>query len=142
MATWDDLRTLLAQNFNTIERSPRLIEVTIACDPQPPVTTFVSSALDLSDNLWVSIDALVGQLSGIDLGTAVRAMGDNLCGGLASMPIQGMDYLVVRHAMPVQDLPPSRMNDVLIPLYAASGGALEMKQRFGSTGTIGGFNQL
>ena len=84
-----------------------------------PVTTYVSSAVGPNDKLWVSIDALVGLLNGIDLGSAARAVGDVVCGGLAHMPFQEADYLVVRHGVPIEDLPPNRIDDFVGPLYAS-----------------------
>lgn len=142
MVAWGDLSGYLISSMGATEKSPRLVELTINFDGSSPVTTYVSSAIGPNDKLWVSIDALVGPLNGLDLGSAARAVADVVCGGLAHMPIQGEDYLVVRHGMPVEDLPPNRIDDFLDPLYAASYGALNLKQRFGGTGPVGGFNQL
>jgi hypothetical protein len=142
VVAWNDLTQYLVASMDATEKSPRLVELIISFDNSSPVTTFVSSAIGPSDKLWVSIDALVGPLDGIDLGMAARAVGEVVCGGLAHMPIQGADYLVVRHGMPVEDLPPSRIDDFLGPLYAASYGALSLKQRFGVASSTGGFNQL
>lgn len=142
MVDWADLSGYLVSDFNAIERSPRLVEVPVAFDGAPTITTYASSALDGNDRLWVSIDSLVGPLGSFDLGSAVRAVGDVVCGGLAHMPIQGGDFLVMRHAMPLYDLPGNRINDFLIPLFAASHGALQIQQRFGNASAHGGFNQL
>lgn len=142
MVDWNELSSYLVSDFNAIERSPRLVEVPVSFDGVPTITTYVSSATDGNDRAWVSIDALAGQLNTFDLGSAVRAVGDIVCGGLAHMPIQGADYLVVRHGMPIYDLPGNRINDFLVPMFAASHGAVQIQQRFGSAGGNGGFNQL
>lgn len=142
VVAWDDLSGYLVSSMEATQKSPRLVELTIQFDGSPPVTTYVSSGIGPNDKLWVSIDALVGLLSGIDLGLAARAVGDVVCGGLAHMPIQEADYLVVRHGMPIEDLPPNRIDDFLDPLYAASYGALTLKRQFGGAGTAGCFNQL
>lgn len=144
MVTWNDLTQYLVSSLNATEKSARMVELTITFDDTSPVTTFVSSAVGPSDKLWVSIDALFGPLAGVDLGMAARAVGDVVCGGLAHIPIQGSDFLVVRHGMPVEDLPGDRIDDFLSPLYAASYGALSLQRQFGSVGgtSSGGFNQL
>ena len=142
MVAWDDLRSYLVSDYDAIERSPRLVELKITFDGEAPVTTYVSSALGHNDDLWVSIDALVGDLSGIDAVSGLRAIGDMLCGGLAHMPIQDTDYLVVRHGMPMENLPPDRINDFLVPMYATANASLRMKQHFGIAAPAAGFNQL
>jgi len=142
MVAWNDLTGYLVSSMGATEKSPRLVEVPVAFDGSPPVMTYVSSAVGPQDKLWVSIDALVGLINTIDLGSAARAVGDVVCGGLAHMPIQGADYLVVRHGMPIEDLPPNRIDDFLGSLYAASFGAFSLKQKFGGAATPGGFNQL
>ena len=142
MVDWNDLSSYLVSDFSAIERSPRLVEVPINFDGAPPITPYVSSAIDGNDRQWVSIDALAGPLQSFDLGSVVRAVGDIVCGGLAHMPIQGADYLVIRHGMPIYDLPGDRINDFLIPLFAASHGAVQLQQRFGTPSGGGGFNQL
>lgn len=143
MVDWDDLNGYLVTSMNAIQRSPRLVEVPIQFDDSGTTTTYVSSAIGPNDKFWVSIDALVGPLGGIDIGAALRAVGDVVCGGLAHMPLNGADYLVVRHGMPMEDLPPNRIDDFLGPLYASSYSALDVKRRFGGGAGPGGvFNQL
>jgi len=81
----------------------------------------------------------------VDLDVATRAVGEVVCGGLAHLPIQGTDFLVVRHGMPVEDLPGDRIDDFLSPLYAAAYGALNLQRQFGGAGGTtpsSGFNQL
>lgn len=141
MVAWTDVSQYLVSSMGAIERSPRLVELSIPFDGTP-VTTYVSSAIGPNDKLWASIDALVGPMSNYELSAAARLVGDVVCGGLAHMPIQGTDFLAIRHGMPLQDLPPERINDFLDPLYAASYGALNLQQQLGGTTSAGGFNQL
>ena len=91
MVDWNDLSSYLVSDFSAIERSPRLVEVPINFDGAPPITTYVSSAIDGNDRQWVSIDALAGPLQSFDLGSVVRAVGDIVCGlaGLALMGVAG-----------------------------------------------------
>jgi hypothetical protein len=123
MATWEALKSYLLSNLEGEEKSPRVVAVTNVFPDGEHRVTFVSSAQDHDGNPWVSIDSLVTTIGAADVVRAVRLAGEKVCGGLATMPIGDQEYLVLRHAMPIEQLGSGNIGDFRTPFLAVTGAA-------------------
>ena len=123
MATWEAFKSYLLTNHEGQEKSPRVVAVASVFPDGEPRLTFVSSAEDHEGSAWCSIDALVAPVSAVDMVRAARLAGEKVCGGLATMPIGDQEYLVLRHAMPIEQLDDGNIDDFMSPFYGVTGGA-------------------
>jgi hypothetical protein len=123
MATWESLKSYLLSILDADNKSPGLIAARLTFPDGESRVTFVSSAEDHQGNPWTSIDSIVTTMASVDLGRAVRLMGEKACGGMATMPIGDQEYLVVRHAMPISGLSGERIDEFMVPFYAVTGAA-------------------
>lgn len=136
MTNWNELRAYLLSSLDAEEKTHRLISVTLTLPDGRTHTTLVSSAEDQQGNPWVSIDSIVAAINGVDLLRAARLVGDNACGGLATLPVGEVEYLVVRHAMPISDLNGQNMDGFLVPFYSVTGGASGLAKELSSFNSL------
>lgn len=126
MATWDELKAHLLSEHAGEDKGLGLVAVTKVLQDEQHRVTFVSCAEDSQGRPWASIDALVTTIAAVDVLWAVRSAGEQVCGGLATLPVASQEYLVLRHAVPIDTLCGSTISDFMIPFDAVTRGASEL----------------
>ncbi len=104
MATWDQLKAYIHENYKATEISPRAIEMLFSTSDGRSQFVYVSSLEGPNGEHWASIDSAIGREDSIDIMHALRLVENVVCGGLAHLLVQGEDLVAIRHSLPLGDL--------------------------------------
>lgn len=74
-----------------------------------------------SDGDWVQISSPIGQVQGVDIEQAARAMAHSFCGGIVIID----DLVCVAHCVPLANLDGNEFFEPLKAVYAAADGLEE-----------------
>jgi hypothetical protein len=124
MATWSMLKEYVHSHYKIADEKPDSLKLIFDLGDlrSQVVILWRMSLLDGSEE-WVQIESPFGRLDSIDLRGAIDAMGDTVCGGIASFG----ELATVRHSVPLLNLD---INEFERPLILVTGTADRLEQRF------------
>jgi hypothetical protein len=102
MANWEQLRQYIHSNYQVEEELPEAIKMVFELRGGRTQLVFVThySLMDGQED-WVVIESPFGELGRVDLGAAVAAAGNMVCGGVG---LYKERYFTLRHAVPLANL--------------------------------------
>lgn len=101
MATWTELASYVRSNYKIGMEEPGKIGLTFETGNLRSQMVFLwHLTLANGSEDWVQIESPVGQLEEVDLARALSAVGQTVCGGLATQE----SFLTFRHAVPLLNL--------------------------------------
>jgi hypothetical protein len=123
MATWNDLKTYIRNNYKSADETPESIKLVFDVGGlRSQIVVVWHVQLASTNQEWVQIESPIGELGSIDLNAALRAVGNTLVGGLA---LAGGNIVTFRHSVPLDDL---SINELEIPLHLVTGTADQLEQ--------------
>lgn len=125
MASWGDLVAYVKAEYRVIEEWPDEIRILVEFeeDDRSQVIILAREVLDRRDE-WVQIASPCGLAGNVDLRRVLKEIGATtvVCGAA----IIG-DHVVVRHALPLENLD---INEFVDPLHLLAGTADELEEKF------------
>src|SRR5829696_3020878 len=101
MATWQDLASYVRKTYRVSDEGAGMIKLVFETDTLRSQAVILWH-LTLSDGEeeWVQIESPFGELGIINLGQALQAIGNTVCGGMALVG----NLVTYRHAVPLLNL--------------------------------------
>ena len=125
MASWGDLVAFVRSSYRVVEERPDEIRILVEFeeDDRSQVIILAREVLDRRDE-WVQIASPCGLAAKADLRKLLQEIGATtiVCGAA----IMG-DHVVVRHALPLENLD---INEFVDPLHLLAGTADELEEKF------------
>ena len=130
MASWTDLVNVIRNGYEVTVDEPDHLGLCVALDRSRSQTvhvwrhTVVGGAED-----WVQIESPFGRIGEGDAISALRQVGDMVCGGVATLG----DLLVLRHSVPLANVDTSEFD---VPLRLVLSSADRLLQQYADGGTL------
>lgn len=129
MATWDEVARYVNANYKITGQEDGSIHLVFnTANLRSQVVFLFRGALMDGQEQWLQIESPIGKLANVNTVMALREMEDRLCGGLA---VNG-EFLVVRHAVPLENLDANEVDRPLV-LVTATADSLEQMLTGGDT---------
>jgi len=118
VASWNDLVRYVRKNYRIQDQDEYSIKLGFDVgDDRSQIVVVSLVKLTDDEEEWMVLESAIGELDEIDLGAALREVGEMVCGGLALVT----DTLVgIRHAVPLANLD---VNEFESPLTLVTLGA-------------------
>lgn len=129
MAAWRDLVTFIRREYEVVRDQPDEIRVWLRFgrdadeDERTQMAVVAREVLD-NDDEWVQIASPFARVTEVDVRAVLEEIGNTTVVGSAA--IMG-EYLVLRHAMPLENLD---LNEFVDPLELVTGSAELLEERF------------
>jgi hypothetical protein len=120
MATWDELKAYIHQNYKATDVSQRAIEMVFSTADGRSQMVFVTFLEAPNGDHWASIDSPIGREDLVNVSRALRMVEDLVCGGLAHLLLRGEDVVTLRHAVPLQTLDADEFVQPLLMVTSAA----------------------
>ena len=124
MATWSALTEYVRSNYKISDEKPGSLKLVFDVGNLRSQVVFLWR-MTLNDGAedWVQIESPFGKLDSVNLRGAIDAMGQTVCGGIASLG----ELVTVRHSVPLLNLD---INEFERPLALVTGTADRLEQQF------------
>ncbi len=124
MATWSALTEYVRSNYKISDEKPGSLKLVFDVGNLRSQVVFLWR-MTLNDGTedWVQIESPFGKLDSVNLRGAIDAMGQTVCGGIASLG----ELVTVRHSVPLLNLD---INEFERPLVLVTGTADRLEQQF------------
>ena len=122
MATWDELVNYIQQTYSVIDYKSGILTLAFKVHEERTQGVLLHREEPRDGEEWAVIESAIGEISRIDVVEAVRVAGMLVCGGLAE---SGKGMLVLRHAMPIENLD---ANELERPLHHIAASADELER--------------
>jgi hypothetical protein len=101
MATWSALTEYVRSHYKVADEKPESMKLFFDVgDLRSQVVYLWRMRLLNGAEDWIQIESPFGRLASINLRAAVDAMGDTVCGGIATL----QEFVTVRHSVPLENL--------------------------------------
>ncbi|HEX5495838.1 MAG TPA: hypothetical protein VFX70_14805 [Mycobacteriales bacterium] len=121
MASWPELVGYVRSNYKIADESPNMIKMIFNTEGLRSQIVFLwRQQLMNGTEEWVQIESPFGDAGSVDLGQALREVGDVVCGGAAVTD----DVVLLRHSVPLANLDINEFERPLI-LVTATADKLE-----------------
>jgi hypothetical protein len=104
MASWGALNAYIHSNYKVADESQGMIKLVFELrDGRSQMVLVERSTLLEGLEEWAIIESPFGRIDQVDTRAAIREVGDNVCGGIASSG----DFITFRHSVPLANLDPN-----------------------------------
>lgn len=111
MTTWQGLVNYVRSRYAVADEQPGMMRLVFNYDDGRSQLVVVSRLTLENGEEWADIHSAFGELESIDLGKAVRYVGEKaICGGISSSG----DFATFRHAAPLLKLDPNEFDRPLL----------------------------
>jgi hypothetical protein len=124
MATWNELIGYVRTKYSVADEKADMVKLIFQVgDGRTQVVLLWFQTLDGGHEQWVQIESPFGEINKVNLGAAIEAAGQTVCGGLASFG----PLVTFRHSVPLENLD---INEFERPLALVTSTADQLEQRF------------
>lgn len=123
MASWTDVVNVIRVGYEVAVDEPDHLGLRVALDDSRSQTAHLwrQTLIDSTDE-WVQIESPFGRIGEGDAISALRQVGEMVCGGVATLG----DLLVLRHSVPLANVDPHEI-DASLRLVLMSADRLEQR---------------
>jgi len=124
MATWQDVIGYVRANYKVAEEGQGRMKLIFETgNLRTQVVLLWRQTLGDGGEEWLQIESPFGDINAVNMPAAVRAVGQTVCGGIASFG----DFVTIRHSLPLDNL---NINEFERPLALVTNTADQFEQMF------------